>query len=151
MLTYTLKEPQRKDPVDTRRGWIKEYQEEKRVEVKVGENNVLEYSYILFLARYLIIFSIDIRNHITYTIGYNRKVKMRYTYAIKEIKPTNGNDVYDTTSWDIVPETYQEIPEMSLSKLIKKLDSKKWFYVSYVNKKSNHVDKLIFKGQYKCV
>ena len=47
----------------------------KRVEVKVGENNVLEYSYILFLARYLIIFSIDIRNHITYNVGYNRKVK----------------------------------------------------------------------------
>ena len=71
-----IKELQRKDPVDTRRGWIKEYQEERRVEVKVGENNVLEYSYILFLARYLIIFSIDIRNHITYTIGYNRKDNM---------------------------------------------------------------------------
>ena len=46
------------------------YQEERGVEVKVDVNNVLEYSYILFLARYLIIFSIDIRNHITYTIGY---------------------------------------------------------------------------------
>ena len=76
---------------------------------------------------------------------------MRYTYAIKEVKPTNGNDVYDTTSWEIVPETYQEIPEMSLHKLIKQLDSKKWFYVSYENKKFNHVDKLIFKGKYKCV
>ena len=76
---------------------------------------------------------------------------MKFTYKIKEVKPTNGNDVYDTTSWDIVPETYQEIGEMSLHKLIKKLDSKKWFYVSYENKKSNHVDKLIFKGQYKCV
>ena len=127
------------------------YQEERRVEVKVDVNSVLEYSYILFLARYLIIFSIDIRNYITYNVGYNRKVKMRYTYAIKEIKPTNGNDVYDTTSWDIVPETYQEIGEMSLHKLIKKLDSKKWFYISYVNKKSNHVDKLVFNGDYKCV
>ena len=127
------------------------YQEERGVEVKVDADNVLEYSYILFLARYLIIFSIDIRNHITYNVGYNRKIKMRYTYAIKEIKPTNGNDVYNTTSWDVVPETYQEIGEMSLHKLIKKLDSKKWFYVSYVNKKSNHVDKLVFNGDYKCV
>ena len=130
---------------------VNAYQEERRVEVKVDVNSVLEYSYILFLARYLIIFSIDIRNYITYNVGYNRKVKMRYTYAIKEIKPTNGNDVYDTTSWDIVPETYQEIGEMSLHKLIKKLDSKKWFYISYVNKKSNHVDKLVFNGDYKCV
>ena len=46
------------------------YQEERGVEVKVDVNNVLEYSYILFLARYLIIFSIDIRNHITYNVGY---------------------------------------------------------------------------------
>ena len=76
---------------------------------------------------------------------------MRYTYAIKEIKPTNGNDVYDTTSWDIVPETYQEIGEMSLHKLIKKLDSKKWFYVSYVNKKSNVCIKIVFNGTYKIV
>ena len=76
---------------------------------------------------------------------------MRYTYAIKEVKPTNGNDVYDTTSWEIVPETYQEIPEMSLHKLIKKLDSKKWFYISYVNKKSNYVDKIVFAGNYRCV
>ena len=51
------------------------YQEERRVEVKVDVNSVLEYSYILFLARYLIIFSIDIWNHITYNVGYNRKVK----------------------------------------------------------------------------
>ena len=29
---------------------------------------------------------------------------------------------------------------------------KKWFYlVSYVNKKSNDVDKLVFNGDYKCV
>ena len=76
---------------------------------------------------------------------------MKYTYAIKEIKPTNGNDVYDTTSWDIVPETYQEIGEMSLHKLIKKLDAKKFFLVSYVNKKSNHVDKIVFAGDYRCV
>ena len=76
---------------------------------------------------------------------------MRYTYAIKEIKPTNGNDVYDTTSWDIVPETYQEISEMSLHKLIKKLDAKKFFLVSYVNKKSNYVDKIVFAGDYRCV
>jgi hypothetical protein len=46
------------------------YQEERGVEVKVDVNNVLEYSYILFLARYLIIFSIDIWNHITYNVGY---------------------------------------------------------------------------------
>jgi hypothetical protein len=46
------------------------YQEERGVEVKVDVNNVLEYSYILFLARYLIIFSIDIRNNLTYNIGY---------------------------------------------------------------------------------
>ena len=51
------------------------YQEERGVEVKVDVNNVLEYSYILFLARYLVIFSIDIWNHITYNVGYNRKVK----------------------------------------------------------------------------
>ena len=51
------------------------YQEERGVEVKVDVNNVLEYSYILFLARYLIIFSIDIWNHIIYTLGYNRKAK----------------------------------------------------------------------------
>ena len=76
---------------------------------------------------------------------------MKYTYAIKEIKPTNGNDVYNTTSWDVVPETYQEINEMSLHKLIKKLDAKKFFLVSYVNKKSNHVDKIVFNGDYKCV
>ena len=53
------------------------YQEENPVEVKVDVNNVLEYSYILFLARYLIIFSIDIRNHITYNVGYNRKEKLK--------------------------------------------------------------------------
>ena len=52
---------------------------------------------------------------------------MRYTYAIKEIKPKEGHDVYDVKDWDIVPDTYQEIGEMSLHKLIKKLDSKKWF------------------------
>ena len=52
-----------------------EYQEENLVEVKVDADSVLEYSYILFLARYLIIFSIDIWNHITYNVGYNRKVK----------------------------------------------------------------------------
>ena len=76
---------------------------------------------------------------------------MRYTYAIKEIKPKEGHDVYDVKDWDIVPDTYQEIGEMSLHKLIKKLDSKKWFYVSYVNKKSNQVDKIIFAGDYRCV
>jgi hypothetical protein len=70
-----LRELQRNGLVDTRRGWIKDYQEERRVEVKVGVDSVLEYSYILFLARYLIIFSIDIWNRITYNVGYNRKVK----------------------------------------------------------------------------
>ena len=76
---------------------------------------------------------------------------MKFTYKIKEIKPTNGTNVYDTTDWDTVPETYQEISEMSLNKLIKKLDSKKWFYISYVNKKSNHVDKIVFASKYRCV
>ena len=47
---------------------------------------------------------------------------MRYKYAIKEIKPKEGHDVYDTKDWDVVPDTYQEIGEMSLHKLIKKLD-----------------------------
>ena len=55
---------------------------------------------------------------------------MRYTYAIKEIKPKEGHDVYDVKDWDIVPDTYQEIGEMSLHKLIKKLDDKKFFLVS---------------------
>jgi len=76
---------------------------------------------------------------------------MKFTYKIKEIKPKEGHDVYDIKDWDVVPETYQEIPEMSLNKLIKKLDSKKWFYVSYVNKKSNHVDKIVFASKYRCV
>jgi hypothetical protein len=40
---------------------------------------------------------------------------------------------------------------MSLHKLIKKLDAKKFFLVSYVNKKSNHVDKIVFAGDYRCV
>ena len=76
---------------------------------------------------------------------------MRYTYAIKEIKPKEGHDVYDTKDWDVVPDTYQEIGEMSLHKLIKKLDAKKFFLVSYVNKKSKHVDKIVFAGDYRCV
>ena len=76
---------------------------------------------------------------------------MRYTYAIKEIKPKEGHDVYDTKDWGVVPDTYQEIGEMSLHKLIKKLDAKKFFLVSYVNKKSNHVDKIVFAGDYRCL
>ena len=76
---------------------------------------------------------------------------MRYTYAIKEIKPKEGHDVYDTKDWDIVPDTYQEIGEMSLHKLIKKLDAKKFFLVSYVNKKSNDCIKIVFNGTYKIV
>ena len=76
---------------------------------------------------------------------------MRYTYAIKEIKPKEGHDVYDTKDWDVVPDTYQERGEMSLHKLIKKLDAKKFFLVSYVNKKSNDVDKIVFAGDYRCV
>ena len=76
---------------------------------------------------------------------------MKFTYKIKEIKPVIGTTVYDTKEWTDIPNTYQEIGEMSLHKLIKKLDSKKWFYVSYVNKKSNDVDKLVFNGDYKCV
>ena len=69
---------------------------------------------------------------------------MKYTYAIKEIKPTNGNNVYDVKDWEVVPDTYQEIGEMSLHKVIKKLDSKKWFYISYENKKSNHIMKNLY-------
>ena len=76
---------------------------------------------------------------------------MKFTYKIKEIKPVIGTTVYDTKEWTDIPNTYQEIGEMSLHKLIKKLDSKKWFYVSYVNKKSNHVDKIIFAGNYRCL
>ena len=76
---------------------------------------------------------------------------MKFTYKIKEIKPVIGTTVYDAKEWTDIPNTYQEISEMSLHKLIKKLDSKKWFYISYVNKKSNHVDKLVFNGDYKCV
>ncbi len=40
----------------------------------------MEYSYILFLARYLIIFSIDIWNRITYNVGYMKK-KEEYCYT----------------------------------------------------------------------
>ena len=43
---------------------------------------------------------------------------MRYTYAIKEIKPVIGTTVYDTKEWTDIPNTYQEIGEMSLHKLI---------------------------------
>ena len=74
---------------------------------------------------------------------------MRYTYAIKEIKPKEGHDVYDVKDWDIVPDTYQEISENSLHKLIKKLDSKKWFYISYVNKKSHDCTKITHNGSYR--
>ena len=76
---------------------------------------------------------------------------MKFTYKIKEIKPVIGTTVHDAKEWTDIPNTYQEISEMSLHKLIKKLDSKKWFYVSYVNKKSNQVDKIIFAGDYRCV
>ena len=76
---------------------------------------------------------------------------MKYRYKLKEIKPITGTNVYDIKDWDVIPDTYQEMGEMSLHKVIKKLDPKKWFYVSYVNKKSNHVDKLVFNGDYKCV
>ena len=57
--------------VDNQRflGELIEYQKERKVEVKADADNVLEYSYILFLARYLIIFSIDIRNNLIYYIG----------------------------------------------------------------------------------
>ena len=76
---------------------------------------------------------------------------MRYRYKLKEIKPITGTNVYDIKDWDVVPDTYQEINEMSLHKLIKKLDSKKWFYISYVNKKSNDCTKIVFNGTYKIV
>ena len=56
---------------------------------------------------------------------------MKYKYAIKEIKPKEGHDVYDVKDWtDIVPETYQEISEISLHKLIKKLDAKEMVLLS---------------------
>ena len=76
---------------------------------------------------------------------------MKFTYKIKEIKPVIGTNVYDAKEWTDIPNTYQEIGEMSLHKLIKKLDSKKWFYVSYVNKKSNDCIKIVFNGTYKIV
>ena len=60
---------------------------------------------------------------------------MKYRYKVKE----EGTDKEET------------MEAMSLHKLIKKLDPKKWFYVSYVNKKSNHVDKIIFAGNYRCL
>tara|TARA_B100000029_G_scaffold255338_1_gene252088 strand:+ start:166 stop:399 length:234 start_codon:yes stop_codon:yes gene_type:complete len=75
----------------------------------------------------------------------------KFKYKLKEIKPVTGTTVYDTREWTEIPDTYQEMNEMSLHKLIKKLDPKKWFYVSYVNKKSNDVDKIVFAGHYKCV
>ena len=75
----------------------------------------------------------------------------KFKYKLKEIKPVTGTTVYDTREWTEIPDTYQEMDEMSLHKLIKKLDPKKWFYVSYVNKKSNHVDQIVFAGHYKCV
>ena len=56
---FITKEPLKNALADTRRGWIKDYQEERRVEVKADADN----------------FSIDIQNHITYNVGYNRKVK----------------------------------------------------------------------------
>ena len=46
---FITKEPLKNALADTRRGWIKDYQEERRVEVKADADNVLEYSYILFL------------------------------------------------------------------------------------------------------
>ena len=48
-----VKRTPRNGLVDTRRGWIKDYQEERRVEVKVDADN----------------FSIDIQNRITYNVG----------------------------------------------------------------------------------
>ena len=60
---------------------------------------------------------------------------MKYRYKVKE----EGTDKEET------------MEAMSLHKLIKKLDSKKWFYVSYENKKSNHVDKIVFASKYRCV
>ena len=76
---------------------------------------------------------------------------MKFTYKIKEIKPVIGTTVYDAKEWTDIPNTYQEIGEMSLHKLIKKLDAKKFFLVSYVNKKSNYVDKIVFAGDYRCL
>ena len=76
---------------------------------------------------------------------------MRYTYAIKEIKPVIGTTVYDTKEWTDIPNTYQEIGEMSLHKLIKKLDPKKTFIVNYENKKSHDCTKLVFNGTYKII
>ena len=49
---------------------------------------------------------------------------MKFTYKIKEIKPVIGTTVYDAREWTDIPNTYQEISEMSLHKLIKKLDPK---------------------------
>ena len=73
----------------------------------------------------------------------------KFKYKLKEIKPVTGTTVYDIQDWDVVPDTYQEMDEMSLHKLIKKLDSKKWFYISYVNKKSHDCTKITHNGSYR--
>jgi|TARA_X000001388_G_scaffold13984_2_gene8117 hypothetical protein len=76
---------------------------------------------------------------------------MKYRYKVKEIKPIDGTNVFNTDEWTVVPDTYQEIPEMSLHKLIKKLDKDKMFFIDYVNKKSNDCNKIVYKGDYKIV
>ena len=43
---------------------------------------------------------------------------MKYRYKLKEIKPITGTNVYDIKDWDVIPDTYQEMGEMSLHKLI---------------------------------
>ena len=49
-------------------------------QLKLWGINVLEDNYLFILARYLIIFSIDIRNHIIYNIGHMKK-KEEYCYT----------------------------------------------------------------------
>ena len=76
---------------------------------------------------------------------------MKYRYKLKEIKPITGTNVYDIKDWDVIPDTYQEMGEMSLHKVIKKLDPKKTFIVNYENKKSHDCTKLVFNGTYKII
>ena len=76
---------------------------------------------------------------------------MKYRYKLKEIKPITGTNVYDIKDWDVIPDTYQEMGEMSLHKVIKKLDPKKTFIVNYENQKSHDCTKLVFNGTYKII
>ena len=91
----------------------------------------------MFWGIIVFLFWLDILLFLVLTFGIISYIMqdMKYRYKVKE----EGTDKEET------------MEAMSLHKLIKKLDSKKWFYISYVNKKSNHVDKIVFAGDYRCV